>query len=472
MKPATCVGVVGLDYGDEGKGKIINLLAPHFLYNPRGGGADNAGHTSQIGAEVYKLSLIPSGVMYPNVVPVLGHMMAINPEVLLKEIDSLENRGVSTKNLVISSYATTIMEWHLLEDGARESSEGGKKIGTTKRGVGPAYKDLIGRYDAIRIEDLIDEAMLREKIKSVFPRKKEMLEKLYGVTVDLTEQGLIERYTELGRRLKPFVRKDVSYMLNRALNEGDSALVEGAQGTLLGIFSGSFPNVTSSVTTVNGLCEGTGIPRNRFTCVLGVTKGGYITRVGGGPLPTQLGTDEQLRQEEEMRKKGVGLQLTDEDFEKANAGDEYYQGKVLRLQGNEFGTRTGRPRRTGRGDLVGLNYSIMINGVDALAMMKIDVLSGLDKIKLCVGYTINGETTTAYRPGHDLEIARPVYKTLDGWGRMSRDEWRRIAKREEKLPSNAKKLVTEIEKLTNRSVVLLSVGPDRDDTIQLKDNIF
>lgn len=466
------MAVMGLDYGDEGKGKFVSYLAPYFDYVVRGTGGDNAAHTSEIGTEVYKLSLIPSGVLYPHAIPVLGDMMVINPEVLLEEMGGLEKRGVSTKNVIISAYAHVIMPWHLSEDEARESSKGEKKIGTTKRGIGPAYKDMAGRYDAIRMEDLVDEERLRGRIETVFPSKTMMLE-LFGAKMESSKEELIQRYTEFGRRLKPFVRKNVPYILNHALDlERKTILAEGAQGALLSVVRGSYPNVTSSITTINGLCEGIGISGDRFT-VLGVTKA-YPTRVGGGPFPTQLGTDEQIRQEERMRREGKRIQLTDEDFERANAGDEYSIGKVLRVQGNEYGTRTGRPRRTGWFDAPSVNYSIMITGAKRLklAVAKIDVLSGLDEIKICVAHDINGEVTTEYRPGHDLEIAKPVYETLDGWERMSKEEWMTIARGESKMPRNAQKFVNRVEELTQHPVVLLSVGPERDATIQLKDNIF
>jgi adenylosuccinate synthase len=454
--------VIGTQWGDEGKGKVVDFYAEDFDYVVRCAGGDNAGHTVKLGKELYKFHLIPSGILHPDKISVLGNGMVINPVTLLGEIDSLEKRGHSVNNLVISDHAHAIMQWHKLLDGAKESLRKDKKIGTTQRGIGPAYQDKASRTEAIRIGDLLDKDVLKERIESIFPIKKLMFG-VFGIDSDLSIENLIKEYTQYGKRLKPFVRKNIPYMLDRASNEGKRILFEGAQGTLLDVDHGTYPYVTSSNPTIGGVCTGTGVPTKRIDFVIGVVKA-YTTRVGRGPLPTELGNIDLM--EKELKHKD----LVDEDFKKANAGNEYYKGKVLRKQGGEYGTTTGRPRRCGWFDAVVVNYAKIINGIDAIALTKLDVLSGLDELRICLSYEINGiETKEFPSDSKDLAMAKPVYKTFDGWKRMQNDEWLDVTKGKGELPAEAREYSDAIANITGIPICLISVGPERNATILIKD---
>ena len=463
MKSEQSLVILGTQWGDEGKGKIVDWYAKDFDYIVRYSGGDNAGHTVKVGKEIFKFHLIPSGILHPEKINVLANGMVINPVTLLEEMDALNKRGYGINNLVISDYAHVIMPWHKLLDAAREESKD-KKIGTTQRGIGPTYEDKAGRTYAIRIADLINEDTLREKLESVFPTKKIMLE-VFGIELDLLKEDLLKEYLEYGRSLKPHVRTNTPYFLNRALDQGKRILFEGAQGTLLDVDHGTYPFVTSSNPTIGGVCTGTGIPANKIERVIGVTKA-YTTRVGRGPLPTELGTEKLMEKEEKDEK------LTDEDFIRANTGDEYFIGRILRKQGWEYGTTTGRPRRCGWFDAVIVKYAVMINGINALAITKLDVLSGLDEIKMCVAYEINGDETREFPSNpNELEVAKPIYKNYDGWRRMQKNEWLNIAREKRELPKEAQKYLDSITKIIGIPICLVSSGPERDATIYLK-NVF
>ncbi|MFW6111252.1 MAG: adenylosuccinate synthase [Thermoproteota archaeon] len=459
MESGRCWALVGAQWGDEGKGKLVDYSAEYFDYIVRSAGGENAGHTVKRGEqEPFKFHLIPSGILYPDKVNVLGNGMVINPVTLVEEIDSLQSRRYSAENLVISDRAHVVMPWHKLLDGAKESLRKEKKIGTTKRGIGPAYQDKAGRAEAIRVCDLLEESVFREKMERAFPLKKLMLD-MFGIEADYTKQGLIEEYIEYGKRLRPYVRKNTSYMLNEALDEGKRILLEGAQGTMLDLDHGTYPYVTSSNPTIGGACTGTGIPANRIDHVIGVAKL-YTTRVGKGPLPTELGSKDLMAEEDK------DSPLTEKDFEKANDGEEYYQGKVLRKQGMEYGTTTGRPRRCGWFDAVCVNYAVMINGVDVLALTKLDVLSGLEELKICVAYKIDGECTRMFpSTSSDLEAAEPVYETYEGWERMGRKEWLEISRGEAELPREAQEYLDAIQEEIGIPSCLISVGPEQEATI-------
>ncbi|MFW6117013.1 MAG: adenylosuccinate synthase [Thermoproteota archaeon] len=459
IESGQCWALLGTQWGDEGKGKVVDYYGKYFDYIVRSAGGENAGHTVKRGThEPFKFHLIPSGILYPGKLNVIGNGMVINPVTLVEEINSLKKRSYSAENLVISNHAHVVMPWHKLLDGAKESLRKDKKIGTTKRGIGPAYQDKAGRAEAVRVCDLVNESVFREKMERAFPSKELLLE-MFGIEPDYTKEGLIKQYIEYGTRLKPYVRKDVPYMLNEALDEGKKVLLEGAQGTMLDVDHGTYPYVTSSNPTIGGACTGTGISANRIDRVIGVAKL-YTTRVGKGPLPTELGREKMMKEEKKDKP------LAEEDLERANSGEEYYQGKVIRKQGKEYGTTTGRPRRCGWFDAVVVNYAKMINGVNALALTKLDVLSGLNQLKICVAYEIDGQVTRKFPSTlTDLKAAEPMYETYEGWKSMGREEWLEIAKGKRELPQEAREYLEAIEKEIGIPKCLVSVGPEHEATI-------
>jgi adenylosuccinate synthase len=414
--------ILGLQWGDEGKGKIVDLLAPDFDYIVRFNGGDNAGHTVKKGSEEFKLHLTPSGVFYPEKMKVIGNGVVVNPLTLIKEMDEAESRGYHMKNLLISSDAHIILPWHIIMDGGQESSG---KIGTTRKGIGPAYSDKASRTYAFRACDLLlPESELRAKIGMIAAQKKKIFLALGFQDFDTEE--VVKIALEGAKRLGPHIA-DTQFILNGAIAKKKRILLEGAQGALLDIDHGTFPYVTSSNTTSGAGCTGTGLPPQEVSRVIGIVKA-YTTRVGEGPFPTEL------------------LDPT---------------GERIRKAGNEFGTTTGRPRRCGWLDLVVLRYTCMINGVTEIAFTKMDVLHGMKELKVCTHYEIFGKMTQDFPLDPvRLKKAKPVYETLPGW-----EEGISNAKKRDELPANAREYVQYVEKALGVPIKIVSVGPKREETI-------
>ena len=413
--------MIGTQWGDEGKGKVVDFLCEDADYVVRFQGGSNAGHTIKVGNEKYKFHLLPSGVVRGKTC-VIGNGVVVDPEIFLEEINSLRKRGIEPR-IMVSDRANVIMPYHKILDGAEESYLGKKRIGTTKRGIGPCYSDKIARK-GIRVADLLDENLLRDKLESIFPIKEKLAE-IYGVRFDFDIDELVEKYTEYGRKMEPYVTDTIAE-LNRAIREGKNILLEGAQGVMLDVDFGTYPYTTSSNTISGGACTGSGIPPKCIDEVIGVVKA-YTTRVGMGPLPTEL-------------------------------KDEI--GKHLQERGGEFGTTTGRARRCGWLDLVVLKHSITISGVDKIALTKLDVLDGLREVKVCVGYEYDGRIMDTVPSNiRILENVKPVYEKLDGWKSVSG------ATTFENLPREAKNYIKFIEEFLDTEVFLVSTGAEREKTI-------
>jgi len=419
--------LIGAQWGDEGKGKATDLLGDRVQYVVRYQGGNNAGHTVVIGDESYALHVLPSGVLSPHVTPVIGNGVVIDPGVLFEEIDALERRGVSCEKLLVSANAHLIMPHHRALDKVSERFLGNARIGTTGRGIGPTYADKVARM-GIRVQDLFDPGILRQKLDLVLRDKNQLLTKVYnrrGIDANKTA----EEYIRYGERLKPYVA-DTSLVLARALDSNQNVLLEGAQATMLDVDHGTYPFVTSSSPTAGGACVGAGIGPTRITKVIGIVKA-YTTRVGSGPFPTEL-LDEQ--------------------------------GEYLRKTGSEYGVTTGRPRRTGWFDAVIARYAARVNGVTDFFITKLDVLSSLGKVPICVAYEINGKRYDDI-PVTQTEFhhAKPVYEYLDGW-------WEDIsqARSFDDLPVAAQHYIKTIEDLSGAPVSAVGVGPRRDQTLQLR----
>lgn len=417
--------VVGSQWGDEGKGKIVDLLSERYDIVVRYQGGANAGHTVQIGDKQYILHLIPSGILRENVICVIGNGVVIDPKALLEEIELLESNGISIKGrLFISHNAHLIMPYHKLLDSISES--GNARIGTTGRGIGPCYIDKYARK-GIKIVDLLDKTVLEEKIKFNLEEKNNLLKKVYNHE-ELDVNEIIKEYLEFDKKIDQYIT-DVPTYLNNAISEGKSILLEGAQGTLLDVDFGTYPYVTSSNPTSGGACTGTGIPPTKIMSVIGIVKA-YTTRVGLGPFPTEL-TDEE--------------------------------GEQLRKAGAEYGATTGRPRRCGWFDAFLLNYSRMINGIERAAITKLDVLSYLDEIKVCIGYEINGKRLKTFPTDvNQLMKVKPIYETLPGWKKNISN-----IKYYDELPSEAKDYLSFISEQSGFEISIISVGPSRQQTIEL-----
>ena len=416
--------LVGAQWGDEGKGKITDLLASDFDYVVRFQGGNNAGHTVIHGDKHLALHLIPSGVMYDNVTPVIGNGCVVDPSVLIGEMDKLEADGISCERLLVSSHAHMIMPWHIVLDGASEQLLADKKIGTTKRGIGPAYEDKVAR-SGLRIGDLLEPEYFRSRLEAALVVENSILTKVYGLPAFDADE-VYEQYMAYAERIAPMITDTVT-LINVALEEGKNVFFEGAQGTLLDIDHGTFPFVTSSTTTAGGSVVGTGAGMKDIERVLGITKA-YLTRVGSGPFPTEL--DDET-------------------------------GEFLGTEGAEFGVTTGRKRRCGWFDGVIIKYAARVNGLTEICLTKLDVLDKLEKINVCVAYEIDGEHVEHMPDSlHDFSAAVPVYEELDGWcestsGCRSFDE----------LPANAKAYIHRIEESAGVPVTIVAVGPDRDQTI-------
>jgi adenylosuccinate synthase len=419
--------LVGAQWGDEGKGKATDLLGDRVDYVVRYQGGNNAGHTVVIGDESYALHMLPSGVLSPDVVPVIGNGVVIDPQVLLDEIDGLAERGVDCGKLLVSANAHLIMPYHRSLDKVSERYLGSSRIGTTGRGIGPAYADKIARV-GIRVQDLFDPGILGKKLELVLRDKNQVFSKVYNRR-GLDARVIAEEYERYAERLRPYVA-DTGLVLGQALDRGEVVLLEGAQATMLDVDHGTYPFVTSSSPTAGGACAGSGIGPTRISEVLGIVKA-YTTRVGEGPFPT-----EQLGE----------------------------KGEWLRKTGGEYGVTTGRARRCGWFDAVIARYSTRVNGITGYFLTKLDVLSGLDRVPVCVAYEVDGKRQ-AEIPMTQTEFhhAVPVYEYFDGW-------WEDVSKAQtfDELPVNARKYITAVEEMIGAPVCAVGVGPRRDQTLQLR----
>jgi len=420
--------IVGAQWGDEGKGKIVDLLADRFDVVSRYQGGHNAGHSVYVGDKAFVLRLLPSGVIHSDKVCVLGNGMVIDPKAFFEEADELAGKGVAVtpERVKISARAHLILPYHRALDHTTEERLGNEKIGTTLRGIGPTYEDKAGRR-GIRVADALDTAILRNRIERNLEDANRVLV-TYGQQ-PLYAEPIFEEMSRLVERLKPFVT-DTTLYLNRAVKEGKTILIEGAQGTLLDVDHGTYPYVTSSSTTAGGACIGTGLAPSRLTGVLGIVRT-YTTRVGEGPFPTEM-----LEGEAEM-------------------------AELIRERGREYGAVTGRPRRCGWFDAVATKYTAEINGFSTVALTKLDVLDTLDEIKVCTGYKLDGEVIESF-PAlvQDAKRIEPVYSTLPGWqsstvGTTSFDD----------LPEKAREYVKFLSDAIEVEIGLISTGPDRDQTI-------
>ncbi|SEL47609.1 adenylosuccinate synthase [Nonomuraea pusilla] len=419
--------LVGAQWGDEGKGKATDLLGGDVDYVVRYQGGNNAGHTVVIGDQKYALHLLPTGILSPDVVPVIGNGVVIDPGVLLSEIDGLAERGISAERLLISANAHLIMPHHKALDKVTERYLGKARIGTTGRGIGPAYGDKVYRM-GVRVQDLLDPGILAKKIESALTEKNQLLTKVYNRR-GIEPAAVLEEYLGYAERLKPHIA-DTSLVLSKALDEGKFVLLEGGQGTLLDIDHGTYPFVTSSSPTSGGACAGSGIPPTRLTKVIGILKA-YTTRVGSGPFPTEL-TDEM--------------------------------GDWLRTTGGEYGVTTGRNRRCGWFDAVIARYATRINGVTDFFLTKLDVLSGLERIPVCVAYEVDGVRHDEIPMTQtDFHHAKPVYEELPGWREDISN-----AKSFEDLPPNAQAYVRALEEMSGAPVSAIGVGPGRDQTVVVR----
>ncbi|MDO3378682.1 adenylosuccinate synthase [Geoalkalibacter halelectricus] len=420
--------IVGAQWGDEGKGKVVDIYTEYAGDVVRFQGGNNAGHTLVVGKEKTVLHLIPSGILHEGKRCIIANGVVLDPRVFLEEIDRLKARGYlhDDRQLVVDGNTHVIMPYHVAIDKAREGG-GGRKIGTTGRGIGPTYEDKIGRR-GIRFADLVQPEIFARKVREVLPEKNFLLEKFLGQE-PLSEQAIIEEYGAYGERLRQYLGS-ASVLINESIRGGRNVLFEGAQGSLLDIDHGTYPYVTSSSTIAGGACTGTGIGPRFIDEVIGISKA-YVTRVGEGPFPTEL--------KDEM-------------------------GDRLRQTGQEFGATTGRPRRTGWLDAVALREAVRLNGMTGLAITKMDVLNDLETIKVCTAYTCQGELLTDYP--HDLEVlsrCQPVYEEVEGWCQDISG-----LTRLEEFPAQARSYLQKIEELCGCPVVLVSVGPRRDQTIQVK----
>ncbi len=416
--------IVGAQWGDEGKGKVIDFLAAQADLVARFQGGDNAGHTVVYGANIFKLHHVPSGILNPSTLCLLGNGMVINPLVLIRELTDLEKRGIDTSNLRISNKAHLIMAYHQALDEASEIMLGDNKIGTTGRGIGPAYADKALRR-GIRAADFTDYEQFREKLAGLLPLQNKMLREVYN-RQELSLDELLDLYRPAFERLAPLVT-DTSLILEKALSEGKKVLFEGAQGALLDIDHGTYPFVTSSSTVAAAAASGSGVGPAALSGTIGVLKA-YTTRVGSGPFPT-------------------------EDLGEA--------GEQLRERGNEFGTTTGRPRRCGWFDAVIARYAARINGLSGLALTKLDVLSGLEVVNMAHSYRCGGEIMDNFPGSVDqLKQCEPLYESFPGW-----DEDLSRARQLSDLPRAARDYIEAIEEAVGVKVDLVSVGPDRSQTI-------
>lgn len=421
--------IVGAQWGDEGKGKIIDLLSAHADAVVRYQGGNNAGHTVVIDGKKHVLHLIPSGILHPGTVCVIGNGVVVDPAALLAEIEELRGQGIAVgENLKISELAHVIFPYHRATDTANETKRGAGKIDTTHRGIGPTYGDKFGRI-GVRIVDLMDEKGLRRRLERNLAEKNYLLQNYYAMPPQDVE-AILSEYLAFGQRIRPFVTDAVS-LVNRLLDEGKKVLFEGAQGTFLDVDFGTYPFVTASHPTAGGASTGSGVGPTRIERVLGIVKA-YTTRVGAGPLPTEI-------------------------TQEGGAGD------LLRARGKEYGATTGRPRRCGWFDAVIVRRARILNGFDRIALTKLDVLTGMPTLRLCTGYRIRGEVVDTFPARlEDVEAIEPVYEDLPGW-----DEDITRMTRLEQLPANTRKYLARIEELVGAKIGIISIGEDRSQTMLL-----
>ena len=420
--------VIGSQWGDEGKGKVVDYLAEQANVVVRYSGGHNAGHTVVVNDEAYKLQLLPSGILYKGKTCVLGNGVVIDPEAILKEINGMKERGIDTSSLRISTRAQVLLPYHRRQDEAEETARGEFKIGTTKRGIGPCYMDKVARC-GIRIVDLMDPEEFAAKLKHNLTAKNELLVKLYGAE-PFEYEPMLKQYLAFAEQLRPYVA-DTTYLLNDALDKGEKVLFEGAQATLLDLDHGTYPYVTSSNPIAGGACTGAGVGPGKIDKVVGVVKA-YTTRVGEGPFPTEL---------------------------------HCAMGDTIREAGHEFGTVTGRPRRCGWLDACIVKYAGQVSGLDALAITRLDILDGLDSIKLCVGYLYNGEIIKEYPASLKvLSKVEPVYEEFAGW----KTDTTKV-RRYEDLPAAARAYLERLSEVTGVRLGIVSVGPNREQTIIMEE---
>ncbi len=420
--------LVGAQWGDEGKGKATDLLGDKVDYVVRYQGGNNAGHTVVIGDKKFALHLLPSGILTPGCTPVIGNGVVVDLEVLFREIDGWNEKGVDTSKLLISANAHIITPYHVTVDKVSERFLGKRAIGTTGRGIGPTYGDKMGRL-GIRVQDLFDPSILAQKVEGALKQKNELLVKIYNRAA-IKPQDVVDHLLGFAERLRPMV-SDTALVLNHALEQGKTVLLEGGQGTLLDVDHGTYPFVTSSNPTAGGAATGSGIGPTRIKSVIGILKA-YTTRVGAGPFPTEL-------------------------------FDEW--GERLRSVGGEFGTTTGRERRCGWFDAPVARYATRINGLTDIFLTKLDVLTGIKEIPVCVAYEVDGKRVEEVPVSQtDFHHAKPIYEIYPGW-----DEDITGAKKFEDLPKNAQDYVRALEKLSGTRISAIGVGPDRNATIVLHD---
>ena len=442
-RKSACSAVVGLQWGDEGKGKIVDLMAAAHDAVVRYNGGANAGHSVVVAGSRYSLHLIPSGILYPGKAAVIGNGVVVDPWKVVEEVDGLAAKDVDTRGLIISDRAHVVLPYHKLEDGLREDllnrsnpataegapSTGSGNIGTTRRGIGPAYADKCQRAGAVRMRDLLRRDALRERLSLSLAVKKPLLSGL-GLTdaaaADVDLNALTDKCLAVGQRLAPMIQ-DTTQLLHGMLAQGKTILFEGANGTLLDVDHGTYPYVTGSSCISSGIGTGTGVPATRVSRIIGVMKA-YTTRVGSGPMATELNDDTAHR---------------------------------IRERGREYGTTTGRPRRVGWLDLVATKYSVMINGATGVALTMLDVLAGFDQISVCTAYEIDGKTYDYFVPDAiELSKAKPVLTSLPGWTR----DLSTVTSRD-RLPDNARKYVDFLEKYLGVPIQIVSVGPGREQTM-------
>jgi adenylosuccinate synthase len=418
------IAIIGAQWGDEGKGKVVDMLAQKARVVVRFSGGDNAGHTVVNPSGEFRLHLVPSGIFSPEVVCLIGNGVVINPEVLIGEIEQLNKRGVDTSRLFISDRANLIMPYHLLLDGLEEESRGGKAIGTTRKGIGPTFADKVARL-GIRTGDLLDKEALYDRLHSIIDYKNVILTKVYG-SKPLSLDEVYAQYCQYGERLAPYIR-ETAVVLEEALGRGELVILEGAQGTLLDPDFGTYPYGTSSSSVAGQGCIGAGIGPTRVNAVYGVFKA-YCTRVGAGPLPTEL---------------------------------EDETGDLIRERAHEYGTTTGRPRRCGWFDGVAARYSARVNGFTGAVITRLDILDVLPSLKICVGYELDGQRID-YFPASVAALAKcqPVYEELAGWQAPTTD-----IRGYDQLPLEARQYISRLEELISCPVSLICVGPEREQAI-------
>jgi len=418
--------VVGLQWGDEGKGKIVDILAENIDIVVRYNGGANAGHTVVVGDNRFALHLLPSGSVRPDTICVIANGVALDPETLLGEIETLAQKDITLKDrLFISENAHCVLDYHKMEDQLREESLGKNKIGTTVRGIGPCYADKVGRSYAVRLGNLLEAENLKAKIQNIVDYKNKIFSALYNVE-PISAEKIFEKCKTYAEKLAPFAT-DTTQFLHKSIAEGKSILFEGAQGSMLDLDHGTFPFVTSSNSSSLGMPAGCGVPAKIVDKFIGVIKA-YTTRVGAGPFPAEQDND---------------------------------IGQYIRDKGNEYGTTTGRPRRCGFFDAVPVSYGITIGAIDSLALLHLDTLSGLKELKICKAYEIDGEQTCFF-PTNAAQLSKavPIYETVPGW-----DEEITEVSDFNDLPLNAQNYICRVEEMTGKPVTMIGVGPKRNQTI-------